>query len=140
MKTNDVILQTATKVITFIILAFSFFIFLSGHNQPGGGFIAGLMTAAAIVLLLLAYDLETVKKLIPIDFKIMIAIGLLIAVLTGTGSFLFDVPFLTHAFGYFYLPLLGKTELATAVLFDTGVYLVVIGITLTIIQTIGEDE
>lgn len=140
MKTNDVILQTVTKVVTFIILAFSIFIFFSGHNEPGGGFIGGLMTSAALVLLLLAYDLETVKKMIPIDFKTLIPIGLTFAVLTGVGSFLFDVPFLTHAFGYFNLPLLGKTELATAVIFDTGVYLVVIGITLTIIQTIGEDE
>lgn len=140
MKTNDVILQTVTKVVTFIILAFSVFIFLSGHNDPGGGFIGGLITAAAIVLLLLAFDIETVKKLLPIDFKKLIPIGLMFAILTGTGSFLFDVPFLSHSFGYFNLPLLGKTELATAVLFDIGVYLVVVGITLTIIQTIGEDE
>ena len=56
------------------------------------------------------------------------------------GSFLFGAPFLSHAFGYFHLPFLGKTELATAVLFDIGVYLVVVGVTMTIIQTIGEKE
>jgi multicomponent Na+:H+ antiporter subunit B len=140
MKTNDLILQTATKITVFIILAYSLNLFFAGHNTPGGGFIGGLITAAAIVLLLLAFDMKTVNKVLPFDFKKVAALGLLIAVLTGMGSFLFDVPFLTHTFGYFDLPIFGKTELATAVLFDTGVYLVVVGVTMTIIQTIGEDD
>ncbi|MFC4323460.1 Na(+)/H(+) antiporter subunit B [Litchfieldia salsa] len=140
MKTNDLILQTVTKIIIFLILAFSLHLFFAGHYTPGGGFIGGLMTAAALVLLLLAFDAKTVNKIFPIDFIQVAAIGLLIAVLTGIGSFFFDVPFLTQTFGYFDLPILGKTGLATAVLFDIGVYLVVIGVTMTIIQTIGEDE
>ncbi|ALC82200.1 MULTISPECIES: Na(+)/H(+) antiporter subunit B [Bacillus] len=138
--TNDLILQTITKVTSFIILLFSFHLFLAGHNNPGGGFIGGLMTSSAIVLLLLAYDLKTVRQALPINFIYVAAAGLLIAILTGVGSFLFNVPFLSHSFGYFQLPILGKTELATAVLFDIGVYLVVVGITMTIIQTIGEKE
>jgi multicomponent Na+:H+ antiporter subunit B len=140
MKTNDLILQTATKITVFIILAYSLNLFFAGHNTPGGGFIGGLITAAAIVLLLLAFDMKTINKILPFDFKKVAALGLLIAALTGMGSFLFDVPFLTHTFGYFDLPIFGKTELATAVLFDTGVYLVVVGVTMTIIQTIGEDD
>ncbi|MGG3624869.1 Na(+)/H(+) antiporter subunit B [Bacillus gobiensis] len=138
--TNDLILQTITKVTSFIILLFSFHLFLAGHNNPGGGFIGGLMTSSAIVLLLLAYDLKTVRQALPINFIYVAAAGLLIAILTGVGSFVFNVPFLSHSFGYFQLPILGKTELATAVLFDIGVYLVVVGITMTIIQTIGEKE
>ncbi|WP_227934881.1 Na(+)/H(+) antiporter subunit B [Alkalihalobacillus deserti] len=140
MRTNDVILKTATQLVTFIIIIFSIYVFLAGHHNPGGGFIGGLMTAAAFILLGLAFDIETVKKIIPIDLKIITAIGLLIAVLTGIGAFVFDANFLSHTFGYFQLPLLGKTELATALLFDIGVYLVVIGVTLTIIFTIGEDQ
>ncbi|MCC3355735.1 Na(+)/H(+) antiporter subunit B [Bacillus sp. REN16] len=140
MKTNDLILQTATKITVFIILAYSLNLFFAGHNTPGGGFIGGLISAAAIVLLLLAFDMKTVNKILPFDFKKVAALGLLIAALTGMGSFLFDVPFLTHTFGHFDLPVFGDTELATAVLFDTGVYLVVVGVTLTIIQTIGEDD
>ncbi|MNF11658.1 Na(+)/H(+) antiporter subunit B [compost metagenome] len=70
----------------------------------------------------------------------MIGLGLLVALLTGMGSFGFGAAFLSHAFGYFELPLLGKTELATAVLFDLGVYLTVIGVTMTIIFSIGRDE
>lgn len=140
MKINDVILQTATKLVLFVIILFSIHLFFAGHYYPGGGFIGGLMTAAAIVLLLLAYDLKTVAKILPFDFKKVTAIGLLFAVGTGAGALLFDAPFLTHAFTDAYLPLLGKTSLHTAVLFDIGVYLVVIGVTLTIIQTIGESE
>lgn len=140
MKTNDLILQTATKVVSFIILLFSLHIFFAGHYNPGGGFVGGLLTSGAIVLLLLAYDIKTVANSLPVNYRIMIAIGLLFAIGTGVGSFVFDVPFLTHAFGDFTLPLLGKTSLHTAVLFDIGVYLVVVGATMTIIQTIGESE
>ncbi|MDR4228258.1 Na(+)/H(+) antiporter subunit B [Bacillus mojavensis] len=139
-KTNDLILQTVTKLVSFIILLFSFYLFLSGHNAPGGGFVGGLITSSSIVLLLLAYDLKTVRCILPVNFIYVAGAGLLLAVLTGVGSFVFGAPFLTHTFGYFHLPILGKTELATATLFDLGVYLVVVGITMTIIQTIGEEE
>ncbi|MDF0727395.1 Na(+)/H(+) antiporter subunit B [Cytobacillus sp. S13-E01] len=140
MKTNDLILQTMTKIIVFIIFAYSINLFLAGHYTPGGGFIGGLMAAGALVLLLLAFDMKTVRKILPVNYISMTALGLLIAVSTGIGSFFFDVPFLTHTFGYFDLPILGKTGLATAVLFDIGVFLVVVGVAMTIIQTIGEDE
>lgn len=140
MKSNDIILQTVTKVILFIIILFSIHIFFAGHYYPGGGFIGGLMTSAALVLLLLAFDIKTVANLLPIDYKTLVAVGLLFAVGTGSGALLFDAPFLTHAFKYVYFPIIGKTSLHTAVLFDIGVYLVVVGVTMTIIQTIGEDE
>ncbi|RSK28588.1 Na(+)/H(+) antiporter subunit B [Bacillus sp. HMF5848] len=140
MKANNIILQTITKVVVFIIITFSIYLFFAGHYYPGGGFIGGLMTASALVLLLLAYDMETVKRVIPADFKIVTAVGLLIAVITGVGPMLSGLPFLTHAHDYVELPLLGKSGLTTAMLFDLGVYLVVIGITMTIIQTIGESD
>lgn len=140
MKTNDVMLQTATKVVIFIILLFAVHIFFAGHYTPGGGFVGGLLTASAIVLLMLAFDLDTVKKILPVNYVIMTAVGLLIAVGTASASIVFDVPFFTHAFDYFDLPLFGKTSLHSAALFDLGVYLVVVGVTMTIIQTIGEDE
>ncbi|HSI67637.1 MAG TPA: Na(+)/H(+) antiporter subunit B [Planococcus sp. (in: firmicutes)] len=140
MRTNDVMLQTVTKVVTFIILMFSVHIFFAGHYTPGGGFIGGLLTASAIVLLMLAFDIETVKKIIPVNYVVMSAIGLLLALATASASILFNVPFFTHAFDYYDLPLFGETSLHSALLFDVGVYLVVVGVTMTIIQTIGEDE
>jgi len=140
MKTNDVMLQTVTKVVTFIILMFAVHIFFAGHYTPGGGFVGGLLTASAIVLLMLAFGIKTVKKILPINYVVMTSVGLLLAIATAAASILFDVPFFTHAYDYFDLPLFGKTSLHSAMLFDAGVYLVVVGVTMTIIQTIGEDE
>lgn len=140
MKTNDVILKTMTKVIFFIIILFSIHIFFAGHYSPGGGFVGGLLTASAIVLLLVAFDLKTITTILPFNYTVMTAIGLLIALGTAAGSIFFNVPFFTHVFEYYTLPLLGKQSLHTAALFDAGVYLVVVGVTMTIIQSIGEDE
>lgn len=140
LKTNDVILQTATKVLFFMIILFAIHIFFAGHYTPGGGFVGGLLTSSAIILLLLAYDLKTVKNILPINYTFMTASGLIIALATAAASIFFNVPFFTHAFDYFELPLFGKTSLHSATLFDLGVYLVVVGVTMTIIQTLGEDE
>jgi multicomponent Na+:H+ antiporter subunit B len=140
MKTNDVILQTATKIVLFIIVLFSVYIFFAGHYTPGGGFVGGLLTSGAIILLLLAFDMKTVAKILPVNYMSMTALGLLIAIGTGAGALLFNKPFLTHAFTYKDFPVLGKLSLHTAALFDLGVFLVVVGVTMTIIQTIGEDE
>lgn len=140
MKTNDVILQTTTKVVFFIIFLFSIHIFFAGHFAPGGGFVGGLLTACAILLLLLAFDLKTVQKALPFNFMIIVAIGLLLALGTAAGSILFDVPFFTHAFADFDLPLFGVSSLHTAMIFDAGVYLVVVGASITMIQAIGGDS
>ena len=140
MKPNDILLSAVTKVAVLIILTFSIDLFFSGHHNPGGGFIGGLGISSALVLMYLTLGTETVNKLIPVDFKTVAAIGVLIAVLTGAGSFLFDAPFLSQTFGYFELPILGKTELATALIFDTGVALAGIGSAVTIILSISEDR
>lgn len=140
MKPNDVILQTVAKAVVYIILTFSVFILFAGHHNPGGGFIGGLATASAFVLLYLAFDINVMKKVLPFDFKLVAALGLLIACLTGIGAMVFGYPFLTHTHGYFELFVFGKMELATAMLFDIGVYLTVIGVTMTILLSIGEDD
>ncbi|ETI68774.1 Na(+)/H(+) antiporter subunit B [Neobacillus vireti] len=137
---NDVIIRSVTKVAVVIIFTFAINLFFSGHHYPGGGFIGGLAFASAIILLFLTFDIETVRKNIPVDFKVLAAVGVLIAVLTGVGAILFDAPFLTQTFGYFNLPIFRKTELATAVIFDIGVGLAVIGTSITIIMSIGDDR
>ncbi len=139
MKANNLILQTVAKVVIFIIMTFAIFLFISGHNSPGGGFVGGLTTAAAFVLLYLAYDVKTVYEGVPIDFKTLSFVGVFIAVATGAGSLAVGEPFLSQSFGPYNLPLLGETELTTALLFDTGVALAVLGMALTIIDTISQD-
>ncbi|PAV29378.1 Na(+)/H(+) antiporter subunit B [Virgibacillus profundi] len=139
-KTNDLILRTTTSLIAFILLGFAIYLLLAGHNSPGGGFVGGLMTSGAVLLMYMSYGIEAVNKMLPINFVTLIPIGLAIAVATGAGSFLFDVPFMSQTFGYFTVPIFGEIELATAMLFDLGVYFTVVGVMITIILTIGNDQ
>lgn len=139
MRFTNVIIQTATKVILFIILIFSLYLFFAGHHQPGGGFVGGLVSAAAIVLLAMAFGLGILRQGLPLDFKLLGATGGFIVVASGLGSLLVDVPFLSQTYGVMRLPLFGEVEWSTAVLFDLGVFLAVIGVTLTIILSISED-
>lgn len=140
IKSNELMLHTVTRIVTFIILAFSVFLFFAGHNNPGGGFIGGLMTATALLLMYLGFNVKSMKRALPFNFTAIIAIGLLISIATGIASMLFGYPFLTQFFEYFQLPILGLTELTTALPFDLGIYLVVVGVALTIILTIAEDD
>ncbi|WHZ03577.1 Na(+)/H(+) antiporter subunit B [Neobacillus sp. YX16] len=139
-KPNDVIIRSVTKVAVVIIFTFAINLFISGHHFPGGGFIGGLVFASGLILMFLTFDIETVRNNIPVDFKVVAAVGVLIAVLTGVGGMVLDAPFLSQSFGYFELPIFGKTELATAVIFDVGVALAVIGTSMTIIMNIGDDR
>ncbi|MBW8350360.1 Na(+)/H(+) antiporter subunit B [Bacillus sp. IITD106] len=139
MKINDVILQTVTKIVVFIILTMAIYLFISGHNSPGGGFIGGLILASAFVLLCLAFDIETITNGIPLDFKKVAALGAFIVVATGLGSLFYRVPFLSQTHSYVDLPVVGKTALATVTLFEAGVALAVVGVVVTIILSISED-
>ena len=139
MKINNVILRTVAKIVVFIILTLATYLFLAGHNSPGGGFIDGLVLASALVLLFIVYDIETVQKAIPVDFKKVAAFGAFLSVGTGFGALIFDVPFLSQSFAYFNLPFFGETELTTVTIFEAGVALVVVGVVVTIILSISED-
>lgn len=139
-RPNDLVLRSTTALITFILLGFAFYLLMAGHNSPGGGFVGGLATSAAILLMFMAYGEKAVRKIIRIDFIQLIPIGLFIAILTGAGALLFNVPFLTHTFTVVQLPLIGELELATAMLFDIGVYLTVLGTMMTIILHIAADR
>lgn len=140
LRSNDVFLQMSTKIIVFIILIFALYLFFAGHHQPGGGFISGLVTASALVLLAIAFNTDTLRRILPVDYRTVIAWGLLISLATAAGSFVFDLPFMSQAFGYFDIPLLGEVELTTATIFETGVFMAVLGVTMTIILQIGEDR
>jgi len=139
LKINDVILHAVTKIVVFIILTLAIYLFLSGHHSPGGGFVGGLVLASAFVLLYLSYDIETIQKGIPFDFKLVAALGAFIAVVSGLGAVVFGEAFLTQGFDFFDLPILGQTELATVTIFESGVALAVVGTVITIMLSISED-
>lgn len=139
MKINDVILQSITKVVVFIILTLGLYLFFSGHNAPGGGFIGGLVLASAIVLLLLAYDIETIRASIPVDFKLVAAVGVVIVLISGLLPTILGQPFLEQSFTHFVIPFFGEIELSTVTFFESGVALTVVGVVVTIILSISED-
>ncbi|MFJ5537854.1 monovalent cation/H+ antiporter subunit A [Vreelandella titanicae] len=132
------VLTSISMTLLPLALLVSAFIFLRGHNQPGGGFIAGLITAVALILLYMARGVAWAQERLDFPFQPVAVIGVAIATLTGLGSWLFGHPFLTSAFSYFSLPLIGTFELATALLFDLGVYLAVVGATLMILANLGK--
>lgn len=135
---HPVVLSTISQMLLPLALLVSVYIFLRGHNEPGGGFIAGLITAVAIIQQYIANGVEWMKQRIRLKYQALIGSGLLIAFLTGAGSFWFDRPFLTSWFDYFYWPWVGKFELASAMLFDLGVYLTVVGATMMILANLGK--
>jgi len=124
---HPMMLVVATRVALPLAVMVALYIFLRGHNQPGGGFIAGLVVAIAILMQYMASGFTFADQRMRADHHSMIGAGVLVAALTGLGAMAFGAPFLTSAFDYFTLPVIGKFELATAILFDIGVALTVIG-------------
>ncbi len=139
MKINDVILHTVVKGVVFIVLTLGVYLFFAGHNEPGGGFIGGLVLGSGIVLLYITFDIETVHRGMPFDFKKVAALGVLLATGSAVSSIFLDVPFLTQTDAYVEFPLLGETHLTTVTIFEAGVALTVIGTLVTIILSISED-
>ncbi|WP_028238487.1 monovalent cation/H+ antiporter subunit A [Stutzerimonas azotifigens] len=134
---HPLILAVVSRALLPLALVVSAFIFLRGHNLPGGGFIAGLITAVALILQYVSLGVPWSQERLPFSYHGMAGAGVMIAGLTGLGSWAFGYPFLTSSFGHFHLPLAGEFELATAMLFDLGVFLTVVGATLMILANIG---
>lgn len=139
--TQPLMLRVAATVVLPLALVGTLYIFMRGHNMPGGGFIAGLITAVALVLQYMALGQSRAELLLHAHggrrFVRWIGYGLGIAGLTGIGAFVFGQPFLTSAHGHPHVPLLGQLPLATAALFDLGVYITVVGATLLTLSTLG---
>jgi multicomponent Na+:H+ antiporter subunit B len=135
---TSLILSAATRYLLPLLLLFSIFLLLRGHNEPGGGFAGGLVAAAAFTLYAIAHNVAEAKKVLYLNPRTLIAVGLLVAVSSGLISLLAGYPFMTGLWSSQSLPVLGKV--GTPLLFDIGVYLVVIGITLLIILSLAEEE
>ncbi|QSP94644.1 monovalent cation/H+ antiporter subunit A [Marinobacter salinisoli] len=134
---HPLMLRLIARPMLPLALIVSAFIFLRGHNLPGGGFIAGLITSVALILQYVAAGLTWTEARVPFKYHSVIAMGLLFALIAGAGSLAFGYPFLTSTFGYITWPVVGKFEVASALVFDLGVYLTVIGATLLAIVSIG---
>ena len=139
---KSIILREIVRLTIHIQLLFSIFLLFKGHNTPGGGFIAGLMTAAAIVLEQITEDLYYVRKLFNMEHAAYFGFGILLSFLTGLFPMLVShSPFLTnYQIHLHHIPIIKDLHLVTAMGFDLGVYLVVVFITVTIISSIAGDE
>ena len=120
-----------------LTLTVSIFLFLRGHNAPGGGFIAGLVLAVPLLIQYVIQGTVSVESRFGFDYIRCIGLGLIVAVLSGMASMLFGVPFLTSGHLDLHLPLIGEVPLASAMGFDTGVYLVVFGGVMLILSMMG---
>lgn len=138
---TPLLLRVSASLVLPLALVFSVYIFMRGHNLPGGGFIAGLITAVALVLQYMAHGQHQTERLIRAQagrrFEQWIGSGLLIAGATGLAAFLWSRPFLSSAYVYLDIPLLGKLPFASAALFDLGVYTTVVGSTLLTLSVLG---
>ncbi len=124
---HPIMLVMASRIVLPLTLTVAIYLFVRGHNQPGGGFIAALVVAIAFLVQYLAAGFDWSDRRRRFGEHQMIAWGVLTAMVTGFGAMALGANFLTSTFDYFSLPLIGKFELASAMLFDTGVFLTVFG-------------
>ena len=134
---KSLILQTASRYLMVLLVLLSVFILFRGHNEPGGGFVGGLLLAGAFALYALSHEAKAARRLLRFDPRTIIGVGLVTAVGSGLAAVLYGQPFLAGQWLPYSIPFLGK--LGTVFLFDLGVYLVVLGTTLLVLLTLQEE-
>jgi multicomponent Na+:H+ antiporter subunit B len=138
---DSLLLRTAARVIMPLQLVFSIIALARGHNQPGGGFVGGLVAACGIALYGIAMGMPAARRLLRVRPQTLIGLGLLLAVLSGWPGVFQGLPYLTGLWdGSVPTLVAGELKFGTPLLFDTGVYLVVAGVAVLIVFTMAEDE
>lgn len=134
---RSLILSAAVRILLPLLLLFSLFLLLRGHNEPGGGFVGGLVAASGFTLYALAHGASSARFRMRIDPHTLVAAGLLTAQASGFLALFAGLPFMTGLWYGERLPVIGKA--GTPFLFDIGVYLVVLGMTLLIVFSLMEE-
>lgn len=134
---GSIILYLAARYLMPLLMVFSVFLLIRGHNEIGGGFVGGLVAAAAFILYAIANNVQEGRRILRVQPRVLIAAGLLMSLSSGLAGWLSGKPFMTGLWLKDPLPVIGK--IGTPLMFDVGVYLVVIGITLLIIFTLAEE-
>lgn len=134
----SMILRTAIRLLLPLMLLFSFFVLMRGHNEPGGGFVGGLIAAAAYALYAIAFDLPSARAALRFRPMFIIGVGLALALASTLLPLLVNKPMFTSLWIEQPVPILGKVGTTTS--FDAGVYLVVVGVTLSIIFAMAARE
>jgi multicomponent Na+:H+ antiporter subunit B len=137
---TSLILSTATRFLLPLLLLFSVSVLLRGHNEPGGGFVGGLIAAASFALVAIAFGVRRSRRTLRANPRTLIAIGLLAALGSGTFGLAGGRPFMSAYWVMLEIPILERLAVGTPLLFDCGVYLVVLGVTMTIIFSLAEES
>jgi len=137
---RSLLLEVLSRPLLPLALLVSTYLLLRGHNLPGGGFIAGLVTGTAVLVQYLGHGNAWVEARLPPRYTSVAALGIALAAVTGLASLAFGAPFLTSTFGYLDWPVVGRFEVASAMVFDLGVYLAVVGVVLSVLATIGRQH
>jgi multicomponent K+:H+ antiporter subunit A len=137
---QSLLLEVLWRPLLPLALMVSVYLLLRGHNLPGGGFIAGLVAGTAVLVQYLAHGNAWVETRLTPNYTSVAAAGIAIAALTGLAALAFGAPFLTSTFGYLDWPVVGRFEVASAMVFDLGVYIAVVGVVLSILATIGRQH
>lgn len=135
----SLILSTATRFLLPLLLLFSIFVLLRGHDHPGGGFIGGLIAGAGYALNAIAFGVRRSRRALRADPRLLIAAGLVAALGSGIFGLVGGRPFMTAYWVVLEIPVLEELAVGTPLLFDGGVYLVVLGVTLDIIFFLAEE-
>jgi multicomponent Na+:H+ antiporter subunit B len=149
------IMRTTARVVVPIVLVLAISLFVQGHNLPGGGFIGGVLTVTAFTLVYVAYDLDYVEVGVlgrdadadvgmldhrtVTTYRRLFTAGLVVVVASGLAAVIAGESFLAQTYTYVHLPLFGEVELASAIVFDLGIYCVVVGGLLTIFSVVGNE-
>jgi multicomponent Na+:H+ antiporter subunit B len=136
---RSLILMTATRFLLPLLLLFSIFLLLRGHNAPGGGFAGGLVVASAFALYGFAFGVSESRRLLGVQPRTLVGAGLLVALFSALISLLRGQPLMTGQWTSVHVPMIGPIDVGTPILFDIGVYLVVIGVANTVLMTLAEE-
>ncbi|TGC07912.1 monovalent cation/H+ antiporter subunit B [Methanolobus halotolerans] len=137
---TTIITKTVTRICLPLVILFSISLLLAGHNNPGGGFIGGVMFASVIALTYIVFGIDHIRSFFNPDWADLFASGLLLASLTAFAALPFGHNFFRSAVEFLHLPFFGEVELVSAALFDLGVYFVVIGSLLSVLKNVGDDK
>ena len=140
MNRPSAILEAGVIAVAGPMLAFSMYLLFAGHNQPGGGFAAGLVAGVTVLLVWTAGGTETVGRVLPLRSTLLMGLGLVVAAITGFAALVPGLAFLESGYIELAIPVVGKVKIVSALFFDIGVYLVVVGMALGLIRSLGEEE
>src|SRR5690606_23539316 len=138
-RISTVILKTAAALLVPLSLVFGVYVFFKGHQSPGGGFVGGLITGVTLIVYRMTYGAQRLRRLLPVSERTLIAWGLALAAGTGAAALLAGLPFLTSNNGYLPLPDGTSFHWATVIFFDLGVYLVVVGVLVGMLDVLTRE-